>query len=54
MVENVIQIKSGITITVNKTAKIQKNTCAKKTVFGILLYVVINLVNIQEVLLIIQ
>ena len=45
MVENVIQIKSGITITVTKTAKIQKNTGVKKTIFGILLHVVINLVN---------
>ena len=55
MVENVIQIKSGITINVGASVKILKNiVCAKKIIFGILLHVVEKMVNIQKVLLTIQ
>ena len=44
MVENVIQIKSGITI---MSVKIQKNiTYTKKIIFGILLHVVSKTINI--------
>ena len=40
-VENVIQIKSGITINVDMSLKIKKTQdCAKKIIFGILLHVV--------------
>ena len=47
MVENVIQIKSGITINVGASVKILKNiVCAKKIIFGILLHVVEKMVNI--------
>ena len=55
MVENVIQIKSGITINVGASVKILKNiVCAKKIIFGILLHVVEKMVNIQKALLTIQ
>ena len=44
MVENVIQIKSGITI---MSVKIQKNIAyTKKVIFGILLHVVAKTINI--------
>ena len=47
MVENSIQIKSGITINVDVSGKIQKNnTCAKNIIFGILLHVVVKIINI--------
>ena len=47
MVENIIQIKSGIKISVDVSAKICKNTlCAKKIKNGILLHVVVKMVNI--------
>ena len=47
MVENVIQIKSGITINVGASVKILKNiVCSKKIIFGILLHVVEKMVNI--------
>ena len=47
MVENVIKIKSEITITIGVSAKSQKNViCAKKIIFGILLHVVVKMVNI--------
>ena len=55
MVENVIQIKSGITINVGASVKFLKNiVCAKKIIFGILLHVVEKMVNIQKALLTIQ
>ena len=44
MVENVIQIKSGIMINVNASAK--KVIYVKKIIFGILLCVVAKMVNI--------
>ena len=35
MVENIIQIKSGITVNVDVSAKIQENImCAKNIIFG--------------------
>ena len=43
MVENVIQIKSGITINIDVSAK--KIIYMKKIIFGILLHVVTNIVN---------
>ena len=55
MVESVIQIKSGITINVAKSVKIQKNiVCAKKIIFRILLHAVEKMVYIYQVLLTIQ
>ena len=52
MEENVIQIKSEITINVNDSAK--NITYVKKIIFGILLHVVAKMVNIWQVLLTIQ
>ena len=53
-VENVTQIKTGITTNDDVSVKIQKNiACAKKNTFGILLHVVTKMVNIQKVLLMI-
>ena len=47
MVENVIQIKSGLMINVDASVKILKNIkCAKQIIFGILLHVVAKTVNI--------
>ena len=47
MVENVIKIKSEITINIGVSTKSQKNViCAKKIIFGILLHVVVKMVNI--------
>ena len=54
MVENVSQIKSGITINVDVSAKIQENMCEKKITFRILVLVIVKLVNVQKVLLVIQ
>ena len=55
MVENIIQIKSGITINVDVSVEIRKNIiCAKKIIFRILLHVVAKIVNIKQVLLTIQ
>ena len=55
MVEYVTQIKSGITIQVRVSVKLQKNiVCAKSIIFGILLHVVVKMVNIFEILLMIQ
>ena len=49
MVENVIQIKSGITINVGASVKILKNiVCAKKIIFGILLHVVEKMESIID------
>ena len=46
MAEKVIQIKSGITINVGTSAKIQKNIVyVKNIIFGILLHVVVKMVN---------
>ena len=44
MVENVIQIKSGITISVDAIAK--NITYVKNIIFGILLHVVVKMVNV--------
>ena len=52
VVENVIQIKSGITIHVDASAK--NIICVKKIIFGIVLHVVVKIVNIWQVLLTIQ
>ena len=49
MVENVTQIKRGITINVDMSAKIQENMCAKK-IFRILVYVLEKMANIWKVL----
>ena len=47
MVENVIQIKSGTTVKVNVSAKIQENDmCAKKIIFGSQVHVLVKMVNI--------
>ena len=47
MVKNLIQIKSGITIDVGASVKIQKTIMyAKKIIFGILLHVLVKIVNI--------
>ena len=55
MEENVIQIKSGITINVYVSVKTQKIiVCAKKIIFGIVLHLVAKMVNIYEVSLRIQ
>ena len=52
IVRNVIQSKSGIAIYVEVSVKIGKNKiCAKKIIFGILLYVVAKMVNILQLLL---
>ena len=46
MVENVIQIKSGITLNDDAGVRIWKNMiCVKKILFGILLYIVAKIVN---------
>ena len=52
MEQNVIQIKSEITINVNGSAK--NIIYVKKIIFGILLHVVAKMVNIWQVLLTIQ
>ena len=44
MVENVIQIKSGITISVDAIAK--NIAYVKNIIFGILLHVVVKMVNV--------
>ena len=48
MEESVIQIKSGITINVRVSEKKKKKkfVCSNKIIFGILLHVVLNIVNI--------
>ena len=47
MVENVTQIKSGITINVGVSVKIQKNIpCMKKVLYVILLNVVLKMLNL--------
>ena len=52
MIESAIQIKSGITINVDASAK--SITIVKKIKLGILLHIVLKLVNIWQVLLTIQ
>ena len=55
MVENVIQIKSGMTANVGRIANTQKkHSVCKKNIFGILLHVVVKMVVIQTVLLMVQ
>ena len=47
MIRTVIQIKSGITINADVTAKIQKNIVhVEKIIFGILVHVLAKTVNI--------
>ena len=54
MVENVTRIKSRIMINVGIIAKIQKNIIdLKKIIFGMLLFAVLKVLNIQQVLLMI-
>ena len=54
MVENVTQIKIRIMINVGMIAKIQKNIIdVKKIIFGMLLFAVLKMLNIQQVLLMI-
>ena len=49
MVENTIQMKSGITINVDASVKIQKNIMrVNKIIFGILLQAVVKMANIQK------
>ena len=46
MVENVIQIKSGLTMKVDVDVKFQINiTCARKIIFGILIHEFAQIVN---------
>ena len=52
MQENIIQINDGIMINVNVIAKIIMY--AKKTMFGILLHVIVKMDNIYQVLWMIQ
>ena len=52
MVESVIQIKSGITINLDASAK--NIIYVKKIIFGILLHAVVKMVNTEQVLLTIQ
>ena len=49
MVENVIQIKRGITINVDVSKKIRENIkCAKKNRFGILVHILVKMVSITS------
>ena len=51
IVENIIQIKSGITIIVDASAKIrEKIRLLKKIIFGILVHVLVKMVNIYKLL----
>ena len=45
MVENVTQIKSGITTNFDVSVKIQKNMFLKNIVFGIQLHKLVQIVN---------
>ena len=55
MVENVIQVKIGITINAIEGVKIQENIMyGKKIIFGILIHVLVKIVNIKDVSLVIQ
>ena len=53
-VKNVIQIKFGIMINVDVSAKIQEKMSSKKGIFAILLYVLVKMAGMQKVLLMIQ
>ena len=46
MVENVIQIKTGITISIDRSVKIIKHHLCKKNLFGTLVNVLTRLMNI--------
>ena len=52
MIENVTWTKTGITVNVGVTVKIQKNIGAEKVNFEILQNVAAKMVNLQEVLVI--
>ena len=52
MEEAVIQIKSGITINVDTSVKNIKHV--KKIIFGVLLYVIVKMENIEQVVLMIE
>ena len=52
MEENVIQINSAIII--NDDVSVKNIMYVKKTIFGIMFYVVVKMENIQQVLWIIQ
>ena len=52
MEEAVIQIKSGITINVDASVKNIKHV--KKIIFGVLLYVIVKMENIEQVVLMIE
>ena len=55
MVENVIQVKIGITINAIEGVKIRENIMyGKKIIFGILIHVLVKIVNIKDVSLVIQ
>ena len=54
MVKNVVQIKSGITISVGVSVKIKKYICARNIKFAILVLVLVKMVNIKAALLVIQ
>ena len=55
MAGNLTQIKIGLTINADVSAKIQENImCAKNITFGILVHVIVKMVNIWEPLLAIQ
>ena len=55
MVENETQIKGGISISVDVSAKIQRNIMqAKKIIFGILIHALVKMAYIRGVLLAIQ
>ena len=54
MVENLIRIKIGIMINVGVSARIRKKIMRAKFTFGILLYVLEKMINVEKVLLIMQ
>ena len=50
MVENVYQIKSGIIINIDVSAKIRETIiCLEKNIFGIPVHVLVKMFNIQKV-----
>ena len=54
MVENITRIKSGITISVGVSVKMQKDISAKIVIFEILQNEAAKMVNMQDILLVIQ
>ena len=46
MVKSKVQIKNGIEINDNVSAKVWEIMCMKKIIFGILVYVLVKLVNL--------